>query len=409
MNGPGRLSLILCGCLLLSGQTITTYVGDAGPDSALIAWGTTSGSGNTIGRDSRSHGKAVVTIGGKQHSTSKNWIRVNGLAPDRDYAYQLTIDGNAAGEGELRTWPMKAERLSFFVIGDYGSGKKEQFEVAEAMRRQLQRQYRTDNPARFVLTTGDNIYGRGFSLFLWGTGNKDSDWESRFFTPYREILRRIPFFPSLGNHDGNESERSEDLAVYLDNFFFPGGKPARYYKFSYGGLADFFALDSTVNRMDGYPEPGYGPGSPQTAWLEEALKASRARWKIVYFHHPPFTAGPQHEPSLEKLRHWVELFRRYGVQVVFNGHEHNLQIAEKTAVTGPVQYVLTGSGGKLREGDISKTVKSSGIAAWTAQRHFLAVEIRGDRMEIKALGPEPVRLVSAEGKPVEPILELRGK
>ncbi len=35
------------------------------------------------------------------------------------------------------------------------------------------------------------------------------------------------------------------MTAYLDNFFFPAPHPARYYRFSFGGLADFFALDST--------------------------------------------------------------------------------------------------------------------------------------------------------------------
>jgi tartrate-resistant acid phosphatase type 5 len=393
---PGRL-LLLLPLGLLQAQDFHLYLGDVDQRSAIIAWGSTNGSGNIIGRDSVSHGKAVIRLGTRRLSSDRNWIRIDDLSPDRDYTYQVSVPGKPPLEGAFRTWPASADKLTFMVIGDYGDGRSGQYAVADAMRRGLARRSQTDNPVRFILTTGDNIYGHGFPFFLQGTGNKDKHWETRFFRPYRDILPRVPFFPTLGNHDGNESESRRDLPVYLDNFFFPGGVAARYYRFSFAGLADFFALDSTENDMEGYPRSGYGPLSEQTLWLESALKSSRAKWKIVYFHHPPFSAGPRHAPSLDKLRHWVDLFRQYGVHVVFNGHEHNFQIAEKTPVTGNVQYLVTGSGGQLREGDVSKTAKARGISGWSAQRHFLMVEINGDQMRIMPTGPETVKVVSPDG------------
>ena len=61
----------------------------------------------------------------------------------------------------------------------------------------------------------------------------------------------MPFFPTLGNHDGNETEKRADLPAILDNFPYPQDKPARYYKFTYGDLAEFFGLDSTRNSETG--------------------------------------------------------------------------------------------------------------------------------------------------------------
>jgi hypothetical protein len=262
------------------------------------------------------------------------------------------------------------------------------------------RRTQTDNPVRFIVTTGDNIYGKDTLITVTNSGSRDNHWGPRFFEPYRDIIQAIPFFPTLGNHDGNESEKSQDLRVYLDNFFFPGGQPHRYYRFSYGAMADFFALDSTRNYLKGIEPPGFEPESPQTKWLEQELAASRAPWKIAYFHHPPFTGGPHHEASLKELGHWVELFKKHNVQAVFNGHEHNLQIAAKTELTGNVQYVVTGSGGQLRDGDISRTAGAAGIDAWTAQRHFLQVEIEGDTMRVSGFGPGPVTLQQTGRKPV---------
>lgn len=145
------------------------------------------------------------------------------------------------------------------------------------------------------------------------------DWGSKFFEPYEALLARVPFFPSLGNHDGNETERHHDMDVILDNFTFPQNKPARYYDFTYGGRAQFFALDTTSNTESGSARSGYLEGSPQFHWMQSEFGKPHPLWVIPFFHHPMFTAGPEHPSSLEQLRHWFRLFVNSGVKVVFPG------------------------------------------------------------------------------------------
>ena len=120
-------------------------------------------------------GRAIV-------EEARNWAPVTGLQPDTPYDYEVTLDGRRIGGGRLRTWAAKADRLAFFVIGDYGKGDSGQRRVAEAMWREFERRQETDNPVRFVLTTGDNIYARsepGLHLSAVGrrataTGNPSS-------------------------------------------------------------------------------------------------------------------------------------------------------------------------------------------------------------------------------------------
>ncbi len=386
-------------------QNYHVYVGNLGPTHALIAWGTTEGR-NTIGRSSPPLGKAEVKIAGRTIvEEARNWAPVTGLRPDTPYDYEVTLNGRRIGGGRLRTWAAQADRVAFFVIGDYGTGDSGQWRVAEAMWREFERRQETDNPVRFVLTTGDNIYANlnlGYTSLRSGDG--DRDWGSKFFRPYERLLSHIPFYPTLGNHDGNATESRGDLTQYLDNFFFPTGNPARWYAFGYGGLADFFALDSSENTERGRPAPQFLEGGQQFQWLKQVLPASRAPWKIAYFHHPPYSAGPRHGPSLAVLSHFVELFRKTGVEVVFNGHEHNLQFSDP-AKTGKILFVVTGAGGELRSGDVTGNMQRHDIAAWAAQRHFLLVTIEGRTMRIMPVSYEPIVLRNAErgtvGLPVE--------
>jgi tartrate-resistant acid phosphatase type 5 len=382
-------------------QKFYTYVGDTGPNHVLIAWGTATGA-NTIGRSSDSHGPAVVKIDGREIAvTDQNWTNITGLKPDTDYPYEVSLEGKTIGKSQIRTWPLASDKLRFFVIGDFGNASSGQNSVAAAMHREFQR-HDAANPVRFILTTGDNFYGTfGFLLRYRVTGDEDSEWRSRFFTPYEPLISRIPFYPTLGNHDGNESEGREDLATYLDNFFFPAHVPSRYYRFSFGGLADFFALDSTSNSETGPPKPIYLPNSEQHKWLLENLGQSRTPWKIPYMHHPPFNAGPGHPSAANDLGHFMKAFQRSGVKVVFSGHEHNFQFSRKNAATGNIRYLVTGAGGELRRGNVRRQMKASQIEGWAPVFHFLSVEIEGKEMRITPIGAEPFDVVDANGEKIE--------
>jgi hypothetical protein len=378
-----------------------TYIGDVGPNHVLIAWGTTEGD-NTIGRSSRPHGKAVVQIGEQQLTvTDRNWTVVRGLQPDTEYTYEVTLNGARIGSARIRTWPEKSERLRFFVIGDFGSGDSNQRRVAEAMWTEYQRLW-GDNPVRFILTVGDNIYGHlGFTLRYGDTGDEDDEWEKTFFGPYEPLIARVPIYPTLGNHDGNETEGRGDLTAYLDNFFFPGAQPARYYRFNYGGFADFFGLDSTSNTEQGPPRPVFLEDGQQYAWLKKNMMESRVRWKVPYMHHPPFNAGPRHPAVSQELKHFLDLFKEIGVAVVFSGHEHNFQFSEKSSETNGIRYVISGAGGELRSGNVRGEMKRAHIEGWAPQLHFLSVEMEGDEMRITPVSFEKVKVMDNSGKEIK--------
>lgn len=391
MNALALVITILSGAAVALAQQSYTYVGQLGPRSALIAWGNTKGP-NTIGRSSASLGPAIVSIGGRQISADRNWALAEGLEPDHEYPYEVSVNGKPFGSGKIRTYPEHATKLCFFVIGDFGTGTAFQNRVAGAMWQEYQRRQSQGEPVRFVLTVGDNIYANlNVGMRAFQSGDDDAHWEPKFFHPYEKLIREVPFYPSLGNHDGNGSENRDDLDVYLDNFFFPGNRPARWYTFQFADLAQFFALDSTNNSEKGPPRKAYLPNGEQFQWFRKAIAESSAPWKIPYWHHPLFTAGPYHGASLNELKHFAGVFQRSGVKVVFSGHEHNFQFSEQGPATGGIRYVLSGAGGQLREGDVRNHMAAAHIEGWAAERHFLVVEIEGKEMRITPISDEPVK------------------
>ena len=400
---PARLVLLFLFAFAANGQKFYTYLLDLGPEYVEIAWGTTDGQ-NTIGRTSASHGPATIKVGDHSALSRANFVTIGGLQPDHEYNYEVTIGPTKVGSGQFRTWADHADKVAFFVIGDFGTGQPPQYQIAKTMWDEFQRRMKTDNPVRFILSVGDNLYGN-IASFLFGisaTGASDRDWSNKFFDPYEPLIARIPFFGTLGNHDGNESESHHDLGAFLDNFPFPGGKPARYYKFTYGGFAEFFGLDSTKNTESGRQRPNYLPDSEQSQWLKQELNKPKPPWVIPYYHHAPFTAGPLHAPSVHDLQHWVDWFAASGVKVAFNGHEHNFQVSEANAATHGIRFITSGSGGALRAGDVQANMKRENIAAWAPQRQFLVVEIEGKTMRVTPLSYEELIIKDGDGKAVKP-------
>ena len=69
--------------------------------------------------------------------------------------------------------PSKPNAVRFAVIGDMGTGKLPQYEVAVQMSKS-----REMAPFDFVLMLGDNMYG----------GHKPSDYQDKFERPYKVLL-----------------------------------------------------------------------------------------------------------------------------------------------------------------------------------------------------------------------------
>jgi len=139
------------------------------------------------------------------------------------------------------------------------------------------------------------------------------------------------FFPSPGNHDWDTGT----LDPYIDYFELPGNE--RYYNFRRGPV-EFFALDSDPLEPDGVTAT-----SVQAFWLQQAMEASTAPFKLVYMHHPPYSSGSHGDTTYMQ---WP--FEEWGASLVSAGHDHTYERLRVGALT----HVINGSGGiDLRDFD----------------------------------------------------------
>ena len=139
------------------------------------------------------------------------------------------------------------------------------------------------------------------------TGLNRDDWD-RFFQHSVNAFASKPLMPVPGNHDRQDGLGAK---MYYDLFSLPKNGPKDVdsestYAFEYGN-ALFLMIDATFDI------------DLQTQWIEEKLQNSKAVWKFVMFHFPPYNFE---EPYPEIQKAWVPLFDKYHVDMVMGGHIH---------------------------------------------------------------------------------------
>jgi 3',5'-cyclic AMP phosphodiesterase CpdA len=242
--------------------------------------------------------------------------------------------------------------VRFLAIGDFGTGKAEQQEVADAMCAHLERE-----PFDFVVSTGDNVYPDG----------APADFERKFFEPYDCLTDEgVRWHSTLGNHDVSTAEGRPEIE---EPAF---GMPASYYTWRLGPIA-FVMLDS--NELD-------SPGDEQIAWMEDQLRAARdAPWTVVVFHEPVYSAGKHGStPRFDTLL--ADRFEEVGVDIVLNGHDHVYASAFKDGIP----YVVTGGGGAPV--DRCQATLPPEVETCIPDLHYLVVEASRSSLMTTAVTPD---------------------
>ena len=297
----------------------TPYLQVASSDSITIRWQTKKQNIGVvrIGRDIHQVDKVFSEdVADDEHS-----IRLTGLQPNTKYYYSVGTHKFSIYEGSdywFRTSPSpndKSTAIRFWVTGDQGQAGKIQSDVRDAMLSWTQKNPVNAEKSKsldFWLTTGDNAYRSG----------TNQQFQDNFFIPYATILKHTPVWPTYGNHDARRW-------AFHNIFSFPtkgeaGGVASateKYYSFDYGAL-HVVMLDSQTSRIQ--------KNSRMLRWLQKDLAATKQKWLIAVFHHPPFTKGSHNSDnpadSLNRMqnvrKHILPVLEQAGVDVVLSGHSH---------------------------------------------------------------------------------------
>ena len=223
--------------------------------------------------------------------------------------------------------------LHVVAFGDYGTGSRNQIDVAHAIARRAEQQ-----PFDFGLTMGDNFYRCGVRSL------SDSKWKTRWEDLYTPL--GIPFYASLGNHDYGHppvicpaEHASPDVEVEYSKHSPSWRMPARYYSFTAGPVL-FIAIDTE------------GWSRKQLDWIKQTLADSQndpaIKWRIVYGHHPMMTSGVHlNERRIGELREvLLPVLKEAKVDVYICGHDHDM---EHLRSDGMEFFICGGGGAELRK------------------------------------------------------------
>lgn len=323
-------------CLLLTlipvygifAQTLTRgpYLQSMTNSSVKIMWRTSVPSPSTV-----KYGFSPDLLNNTLTDTTQavnHTIKITGLNPKATYYYSVGFGAETlAGTNEQHHFttapsPGDTSGFKFWVTGDFGAGNNEQISVRRWFENHLQ-----SNVIDGWLWLGDNTY----------TDGTDAEYTRNVFSNtygYDSIFRFLSFYPIPGNHDYNSVNRFDDPSQHRGPYFDMvevfknaemGGVASNtenYYSYDYGNT-HFIALNSELWQYIFFDLP-----NPYKTWLENDIKSSTKKFKVAYWHQPPYSKGSHDSDDGFELfmigmrQRIIPILEKYGIDLVLCGHSH---------------------------------------------------------------------------------------
>ncbi len=330
------------------------YVVHPTTDGITILWRSTEpvrGSVDCVGEDGELPRHVRELSSGLDHE-----VHIRGLRPGTRYYYRILHGGRQVG-GSHRFDTISDDPnapVVFAVVGDSGSGCPAQFEVATVIDWVMHPQ--------LILHVGDVVYSRA----------TPDRMRARHFWPFARLIDHVPLYPAWGNHD----VRPRWYELIKRALRAPD-----YYAFRRSSCL-FVCLNSVLP---------IGDGSEQLRWLERELSTSKARWKFVSVHHPPYASRRVATPDQSAL---VELIDAHRVDMVFSGdahfYERTVPIRDGRRSDEGAVYVTTGGGGGALYPILEQPLRAVGESV----HHAIRVEVDGDTLDFRAIRHDGTELDS---------------
>lgn len=260
-------------------------------------------------------------------SVTDHIVQITGLNPNTVYYYSIgsstqTLQGDA--NNFFRTAPVigSTQKTRVWVVGDCGNNSTNQLNV-----RNQYHNYVGNDITDVWLLLGDNAYNGGL----------DNEFQSSFYDIYKDkMLKQAVLWPAPGNHDYNNNATLQNThnMPYYDMFSLPtsaqvGGVASNteaFYSYNYANI-HFLSLDSYGKESNTYRL--YDTLGPQAVWVKQDLAADTSRWRVAYWHHPPYTMGSHNSDSETELinmrQNFIKILERYKVDLILCGHSHDYE------------------------------------------------------------------------------------
>lgn len=212
------------------------------------------------------------------------------------------------------------------------------------------------NDPSMVFQTGDLVH----------RGTDDSLWKI-YDDIVAPLLKKATLYPARGNHDFGGTGYADRVTAPFTS-----------------GNKDYYSLDRAnchfvILDVDEHAE--FGPETDQYKWLVADLTKAKdtAQHIFVFFHVSPYSIG-SHGPSPEVQEKLCPVFTKFGVRIVFTGHDHNYYHTARKGIT----YVVTGGGGA----PLYDTMPEKGAIKgdkYAKLNHCCIVDVNGADVNVRVL------------------------
>lgn len=252
------------------------------------------------------------------------------------YHYRVRSGENVSTVSSFKGYPSQDLRIA--IVGDWGY----------ALGKDLSAIIKDD--VHLLLTVGDNVAS------LHEKGKEGTKAFSALIDANRDLFRRTPFMPILGNHDREVTGRGPkppahavydvEAAAYREFFALPGDEWKWHFDLP-GFDLRFIALD--LNHIQDFGTTwqtchAWQPDSPQFQWFAETMAASTSGFVITLMN--------EKQTQVQGLTKgaWHEHFRKGSALITGFGY-----FADRAELTGGLPYYNTCLKG---DGDLYKDPQS---------------------------------------------------
>ncbi len=218
-------------------------------------------------------------------------VCLDGLEPGAEYLYKVG-SGNFWSETKVfKTIPAAGE-YSFAVLADTHDA------CGDALRAAL----KCDPELSFFAHAGDFVSAGG-----------EYDYWLEYFNDSDGLFTLYPTVPVSGNHDLSDGIGANYRLIY--------NNPANGVVGALKGLYYYTELNNTLFISLG---GGYVDDAAIMVWINETIRNTAMKWKIVLTHEGPYTCFIN--SASEEIK-WGDFFNTAGIDLLISGHDHTYQRA----------------------------------------------------------------------------------